>query len=155
MAPLYVMLKGNMQGTFRRTLRDKKGDPLTVLDFPPGKGVEVTAAERELLEPDMGVALLDAEVDKKGRARPVGSAIPFEPVVEAPRVEVIDAPAPADDLAADTMLANVLADELVELLAASDLFTVGDVRDFDDLTTIGGIGRARADAIREATAATN
>lgn len=74
---MFVMLKANWPGNFRRTILGKpkkkgqKGEQARVIEFSPGKPVEVTDAEYEFLvaNGDLGSALVDAAFDAKGRAR--------------------------------------------------------------------------------------
>ena len=70
----YVMLRREWPSHFRRSLSlgGKKGERTLV--FEPGVASEVEDREFEALKPDIGIALLECKLDKKGKARVVNDA---------------------------------------------------------------------------------
>jgi hypothetical protein len=81
----FVMLKTSWPGTFRRTITtNKRGrEEKRTLKFEPGKPVEISVADAELLREDIGRMLLPVDVDSKGRPRVVtDDVIPAEDAVD-------------------------------------------------------------------------
>jgi hypothetical protein len=63
----FVMLKKNWPGNFRRTIgppQDRRQ-----LEFAPGVPVDLTAAEVDMLQADIGIALMPVDFDEKARPR--------------------------------------------------------------------------------------
>jgi hypothetical protein len=78
---MFLMLKKNWPGTFQRTIRGQDGVALRVVEFSPGVPVEITdQTEIDVLSKDVGPALLEVKVDKKGLPRPLDWVEPVERV---------------------------------------------------------------------------
>lgn len=73
----HVMTRADRPGgPFRR--RVAAGRTSKVLVFHPGKPIEVTPAQLKLLEPDLGVHLVEVTLDRRGRPRPIRQDQPPE-----------------------------------------------------------------------------
>lgn len=77
-----VMLKRDWPANFRRTIRDKHGKAVQVLEFVPGVAVEVTAKQLDSLSGDMGHALLPARRDAKQKVRIITDDVVAEGVAD-------------------------------------------------------------------------
>lgn len=64
-----LMLRPNWPGTFKRVVRKPNGDVKRVLTFEPGKPVELRGAALAAVERAIGPALVEVELDAKGRPR--------------------------------------------------------------------------------------
>jgi hypothetical protein len=76
-----LQLKKNWLGPFRRSVRDEDGNQVELLKWTPGQVVDVTDEQLEFVLNDIGLSLIEVELDDKGRPRPVGA----EPVAEKPK----------------------------------------------------------------------
>ena len=149
----HVQLRPDWPSRFQRTLRDPSAaadaDPLAVLKFEPGVTQEVTAAELELLQPDLAAdALREVQDDGRGRIRrpaalddSPGNTTP----AAAPPPAALEGPPGLDALGLDARVVGVLE--------AGGILTLDDLEDYlrdAPLDDLAGIGPATADVILHA-----
>lgn len=94
-----VMLKKSRAGNFRRTVKDKSGAVLQVLDFVPGEPVDVPVECLEALRSDFYQTLFPVSIGPTGKPEIVPKeefdldAVLTAPVALAPVPPVNNAPA--------------------------------------------------------------
>lgn len=65
------MVRPGAKNTFRRSIRNKKGEIVRKLEFPPGMPVDLTSkVELEAIYGDIGNALVIVERNDMGQAKP-------------------------------------------------------------------------------------
>lgn len=69
-----LMLRQDWPGEFKRVVRTPKGDVKKVLTFKPGEPVELKGAALAAVQRAIGSALLEVELDPKGRPRVIQPA---------------------------------------------------------------------------------
>ena len=66
-----LMLRQDWPGEFKRVVRTPKGDVKKILIFKPGEAVELKGAALAAVQRAIGSALVEVELDPKGRPRAI------------------------------------------------------------------------------------
>ena len=78
-----LMLRPDHAGSFRRSVRNPKGEIKKMLVFEAGKPVELKGPELAAVGRDIGLALVEVELDAKQRPRIKSAEVEPEPKSQA------------------------------------------------------------------------